>query len=413
MHCGNECIRHIDSKISLSITTRLVVYAIIEDTITIYIGKENMVSAQATILVEQPEEIEGAEQSVGDLGEYPIDSVLIRTENRTVFDIVRRMEKKQYILDPDFQRDFVWDVEKQSRLIESTIIRIPLPVFYLAEQEDGRIVVVDGLQRLTTFHRFLENKFALRSLKGSSDSFNGSFFKDLAPKFQTRIEDTNLTLYLIDSKVPEQARLDIFDRVNSGVALSRQQMRNCLYVGDATRWLYTQAQSEWFLKATGGSLNAKTMRDRESINRFCGFSLMGTEGYAKVSGDMDEFLARTLRRMNLIASGHLDDLAAKFQISMQNNYQVFGIHAFRKHTMPNQSRNVINIALFDVFSVLMADRDPVWVMEHQEQIRAIFYQLMANEEFFRAISLGTNSLNNVRFRFTVARQAFEELDHAD
>jgi hypothetical protein len=363
----------------------------------------------ASVLVEQPEEIEGIEPSIGDLGDYPIDSVLIRTENRTVFDVVRRMEKSQYILDPDFQRDFVWDLDKQSKLIESALMRIPLPVFYLAEQEDGKIVVVDGLQRLTTFHRYVEGKFALRGLKGSSEAFNGVHFQDLAPKFQTRIEDTNLTLYLIDSKVPEQARLDIFDRVNSGVPLSRQQMRNCLYVGNATRWLRAQAESKPFLRATGSSLNVKTMRDREVVNRFCGFYLIGVEGYAKVGGDMDEFLAKALRLMNLYAQGKLDELAATFQNSMRNNYKVFGPHAFRKHTAPEQSRNVINIALFDVFSVIMAELDPAWVDEYKPAIRELFYRLMANEEFFRTISLGTNSLVNVRARFTLAKQAFTEL----
>jgi len=364
-------------------------------------------------MVEQPEEIDGIQQSFGDLGEYPIDSVLIRTESRTVFDVVRRMEKGQYILDPDFQREFVWEADKQSKLIESAIMRIPLPVFYLAEQEDGKIVVVDGLQRLTTFHRFVEGKFPLRGLKGSSEAFNGSFFKDLAPKFQTRIEDTNLTLYLIDSKVPEQARLDIFDRVNSGVALSRQQMRNCLYVGDATRWLRTQAQSEAFLKATGGGINAKTMRDREAINRFCGFYLLGVEGYGKVGGDMDEFLAEALRRMNLLAQGKLNELAEKFQNSMLNNYLVFGQHAFRKHTTPEQSRNVVNISLFDVFSVLLADREQVWVDGQQQKIRELLYGLITNEDFLRAISLGTNSLTNVRSRFAIAQDAFKELEHAN
>jgi hypothetical protein len=364
---------------------------------------------QPSVLFDQPEDVEGIEITVGDLGDYPIDSVLIRTENRTVFDVVRRMEKGQYILDPDFQREFVWDVDKQSKLIESALMRIPLPVFYLAEQEDGKVVVVDGLQRLTTFHRFVEGKFALRGLKGSSETFNGDSFQDLAPKFQTRIEDTNLTLYLIDSKVPEQARLDIFDRVNSGVPLSRQQMRNCLYVGNATRWLRSQAQSDMFLKATGGSLNAKTMRDREAINRFCGFYLMGVEGYSKVGGDMDEFLAKALRLMNLYAPEKLGELTEKFHISMRNNYEIFGQHAFRKHTSPDQSRNVINIALFDVFSVMMADRDPSWVDDHGQLIRELFYNLMANDEFFRAISLGTNSLSNVRSRFNIVREAFKEL----
>lgn len=368
---------------------------------------------QTPVIDGQTEDIEGIDQIAGDLGEYPIDSVLIRTENRTVFDVVRRMKKGQYILDPDFQREFVWDLDKQSKLIESALMRIPLPVFYLAEQDDGRIIVVDGLQRLTTFYRFMRDEFALRNLTGSSDGFNGKHFNDLAPKFQTRIEDTNLTLYLIDSKVPERARLDIFDRVNSGVALSRQQMRNCLYsIGPATRWLRDQARSEWFLQATGRSLNWKTMRDRESINRFCGFYLLGVEGYERCSGDMDEFLAATLSYMNTLDQTALDDLAGKFQHSMENNYRVFGAHAFRKHTSQSQPRNVINIALFDVLSVLMADYSAEFVETSRETIQELFYDLMENDSFLRAISLGTNSLSNVRARFSIAREAFKELDHA-
>jgi len=241
---------------------------------------------------------------------------------------------------------------------------------------------------------------------------NGKYFKDLPPKFQTRIEDTNLTLYLIDSKVPERARLDIFDRVNSGVPLSRQQMRNCLYVGDATRWLRSQAQSEYFLRATGHSLNSKTMRDRETINRFCGFYLLGIEGYKDCHDDMDQFLANTLLHMKQLSKSALDDLAARFKNSMENNYQVFGEHAFRKHTSQSQPRTVINVALFEVFSVLLANSDSAWIAAHKRQIQKLFYGLMENKEFFRAISQATNSLKNVRARFAIACQAFKELEHA-
>jgi len=207
-----------------------------------------------TISVETPPE--GLDTSSFDLGDYPIDSLLIRSDQRTVFDVIRRMEKGQFILDPDFQRDFVWDEAKQSRLIESTLMRIPLPVFYLAENEEGKVIVVDGLQRLSTLQRFLRDELALRDLgkesgepneRRESHQLNGMRFRDLPPKLQNRIEDTQLILYLIDAKVPERARLDIFDRVNSGVPLSRQQMRNSLYVGPATRWLKERAQSAVFL----------------------------------------------------------------------------------------------------------------------------------------------------------------------
>src|SRR2546426_743008 len=115
-----------------------------------------MNDAMAAPMIAEPQEPEGLDQEAFDLGAFPIDSLMIRTETRSVFEIVRRIDTGQYVMDPDFQRDFVWDIGRQSKLIESAILRIPLPVFYLAETRDGRIVVVDGLQRLTTFHRYLK-----------------------------------------------------------------------------------------------------------------------------------------------------------------------------------------------------------------------------------------------------------------
>jgi len=74
------------------------------------------------------EEIEGIDTETGDgWGDYPLDAVFVRTEQRTVGEVVARIEKNRYILDPDFQRDFVWPNQKQSKLIESCVMRIPLP----------------------------------------------------------------------------------------------------------------------------------------------------------------------------------------------------------------------------------------------------------------------------------------------
>lgn len=361
---------------------------------------------------------EGLDNAAFDLGEYPIDSLLIRSEQRTVFDVVRRMEKGHFILDPDFQRAFVWDETKQSKLIESTLMRIPLPVFYLAENEEGKVIVVDGLQRLSTLRRFLQDDLVLRGLgidsgepneRRESQQLNGMRFRDLPPKLQNRIEDTQLILYLIDAKVPERARLDIFDRVNSGVPLSRQQMRNSLYVGHSTRWLKGQAQSADFLQTTGGSLNSNTMRDREAINRFCSFLLFGVEGYRQSRSDMDAFLARALKSINTQSETWIADrLTAPFERSMRNNYQIFQRHAFRKHTDPNASRNVINIALFDVYSVLMTRYSEAFVAQHAEEFHRRFYDLLAKPDFQVSITYATNGLRRVEERFQAITVA-----HAD
>ena len=111
---------------------------------------------------DEEEQIEGLDSEGRSWGDYPLDEMLIRSDNRTIHDVTRRIEQGRYVMDPDFQRDFIWPEDKQSKLIESVIMRIPLPVFYLAEDDEGRVVIVDGLQRLSTFDRFVKNKLKLR-----------------------------------------------------------------------------------------------------------------------------------------------------------------------------------------------------------------------------------------------------------
>ena len=339
------------------------------------------------------------------LGEYPLDTMLIRSESRTIHDVLRRIGQEQFIMDPDFQRDFIWPVDKQSKLIESVLMRIPLPVFYVAENDDGKMVVVDGLQRLSTFRNFVEEGLRLR-LPDHPD-LNGKHFADLDSKFKNRIEDCNLTLYVIDSKAPERARLDIFDRVNSGVALSRQQMRNCLYMGQATRFLKEEAERPLFQKATGNSLNWRQMRDREFINRFCAFQLLSLDDYR---GDMDLFLSGTLKRMNALKDGELDTLSARLRAGLTNNYNLFGRYAFRKHTSPQKGRrSFINASLWDVMCTGLAVYDDDSIRKNKTPLLSAFYRLLQNDDFDDAITLGTNQTNRVKRRFAMANQMLREV----
>jgi hypothetical protein len=347
--------------------------------------------------------IEGIEPSL-DLWDYPLDSVSVRTETRTIHEVVtRRIAKGFYIMDPDFQRDFVWDEARQSRLVESVLMRIPLPVFYLAENPDGKLVVVDGLQRLTTFQRFLDDSLKLQLDK--SDLLNKKF-SELPPKLQNRIEDTQITLYIIDSKVPDRARLDIFERVNGGVALSRQQMRNALYQGKATSLLKELAQHPTFRQATGGSLQPKTMRDREAINRFCAFALRGPNHY---HDDMDQFLGDVLAQINQMTNAEVEEINASFLRSMRNNLAVFGKHAFRKHARDQEARSILNMSLFDVFSTGLAPYDETRVDSHKEQLREHFFLLMTQGEFIKDITYGTNGRARVVGRFQATKKLLEEV----
>ena len=361
-----------------------------------------MTTERVEVEIEEPEGIGPDEDS--SWGDYPLDTVLIRNESRTVDDVLRRISQGRYVLDPDFQRDFIWTDLQQSKLIESVLMRIPLPVFYLAEDSEGKMIVVDGLQRLSTFNRFVDGELQLR-LKDQAE-LDGKRFADLSPKLQNRIEDCNLTLYIIDSKVPERARLDIFERVNSGVPLTRQQMRNSLYSGPATRFLKEEAKTPLFLKATGWSLRTSSMRDREFVNRFCGFQLLPLNSYR---GEMDEFLADTLKCMNQMGDAELSRLSTEFQNGLNNNLVVFGEHAFRKHFEGQSRRSVINASLWDIMSTGLS-RFPTSLVESRSYgLRDALHVLMDNDDFIASITYGTNDTRRVNHRFDVANVMFREV----
>lgn len=350
------------------------------------------------------EDLEGIDQENRSWGDYPIDDILIRTESRTVFDVVRRIDRDMFVMDPDFQRDFIWPEDKQSKLIESVIMRIPLPVFYLAEDEEGRSIVVDGLQRLSTFKSFLGDGLKLRL--PDRPELNGKRFSDLSSKLQNRIEDCNLTLYGIDSKVPERARLDIFERVNGGVPLTRQQMRNSLFMGPATQFLKRESKTDIFKEATGGSLSSKTMRDREFVNRFCAFHIMGFEDYR---GDMDNFLAESLRVMNKFLPEELSNLSKDFRRGLENNFRLFKRHAFRKYTVGESRRSVLNASIWDVMSTGLSRYPTSVVDRHSNRFVHRVSQLLANEDFIAAITYSTNQTRRVQSRFNMAEAVFKEV----
>lgn len=354
-----------------------------------------------------PEEIEGlGGDEDANWGDYPIDTLLIRHETRTVHDVVRRIDKGSFVMDPDFQREFIWPDDKQSKLIESVLMRIPLPVFYLAENAAGQMIVVDGLQRLSTFARYIKNDLPLKL--PNQTELNRKRFEDLSPKLQNRIEDCNLVLYIVDAKVPERARLDIFERVNSGVPLTRQQMRNSLYMGSATKFLKDEVSTDLFKQATGNSLQSPTMRDREFVNRFCAFYLLDLNSYSN-KDEMDGFLGRALTHMNELPEAELTALSADFRRSLRNNFAVFGEHSFRKHR-PNQGRrSVLNASLWDVMSTGLAGVQESAVLARKDELLSRFYALMDDEKFIRSITYGPNSPNAVRHRFEVMKSALAEV----
>ena len=339
-----------------------------------------------------------------------IDKIIIRNESRQIQDVIRRIDNATYIMDPDFQRDFVWSRVQQSKLIESVLMRIPLPVFYLLEKTDGRIMIVDGLQRLTTFHRFKHEKLEL-DLKDNFE-LNGKRFSDLTMKLSERFNECNLTVYIIDPSVSEERCYDIFERVNSGVPLTRQQMRNCLCSGLGTKFLRNESLTSEFSDATGNSLSAKKMQDREYVNRFCAFRIRGIDGYKQCSNTnrMDQFLSECLKEMNGWTNDQLQALSQAFRCSLRINYELFGAHSFRKSFLKHESvtksprnRSGLIAPLWDVMVTCMSYYTYDSACQKLETLRQGYRQLMNDSRFLNAIDNFSHTTGPTEIRFQMTR----------
>lgn len=335
----------------------------------------------------------------------PFDPSKIRVESKnTQMDaLIKRIKNNEINLAPDFQRlAGIWNDIAQSRLIESMLIKIPLPAFYMDATDDDQWLVVDGLQRLTTIRRFVvEEKLVLSGLEFLSE-YNGMKFSELPRSFQRRIEETDIVLYLIQPGTPVNVKFDIFRRINTGgEPLSAQEIRHALNQGIVTRFLKDLADSEEFKLATDFGVSAKRMDDRECVLRFLAFTFFSPEKFE--SDNFDQFLNSAMAYAN-----DLDELALRryedaFKASMRLASKLFGNDAFRKRYAPNDNRYPINKALFEAWSVHLGNiRDEFadQLVIRKELLKKKFIYLMNNDnDFDLAISQGTGSISRVRYRF--------------
>ena len=119
---------------------------------------------------------------------YPMNGIQVDKGFYTVFELKRRFDAKErrIILDSDFQREDVWDKNRKAELVESVLMGLPLPVFYFNQDKYGKLIVIDGRQRLTALFEFMDDKYKLRKLKILSD-LNDKSFSQLSPVLQSRI----------------------------------------------------------------------------------------------------------------------------------------------------------------------------------------------------------------------------------
>jgi uncharacterized protein DUF262 len=346
------------------------------------------------------------------------EKIDVRTRSMTVDLLLARLRRKALDLAPEFQRRAgIWKPKNQSRLIESLLLRIPLPSFYAAENEAEEWAVVDGVQRLTTIARFIDPEsidaepLVLQNLEYLS--YNGSSYHDLPGRLQTRLVETEVLVHLIGKTTPEEVKFNIFGRINTGgLPLSRQELRHALIPGPARELLPRLAASPEFQHATQGSVQDARMSDCEMVLRFLAFRIFPLAQYK--SSDLDDFLRLAMKELNGMDAKTIADLENDFTEAMKAAKEIFGEHTFRKKTHGQKYRSQINKALFEAISVNLARRsmaETEILISRRDQVAEKLADLLGRKDFNDSISIGTGDRTRVARRFDAIDKLFSEVTH--
>lgn len=381
-------------------------------------------------------EDDASDDSTVELPANSFTPVNFETSSRRIIDLYRAYNTdKELDPRPSFQRGYVWDRNRASKLIESVLLNVPIPLIYTAEEESGKEVVIDGQQRLTTCFSFIEEFFpAARSDVEKAKSGNYAvkrkpfrlgkmkILRELEGKSYTQLPDHlrqafnrfNLQIIKISKNSHPDVKFEIFERLNTGsVSLSDQEIRNCIYRGTYNDLLFNLAASDVFRKLLGLTGEAARLQDVELVLRFMAFN---EKTYLNFGGKMRAFLNAHMRDRREIDEEIASKYKADFNQACELTFSVFGERAFRRYSAGSSSNKngmwerSVNKAVFDCVMFWFARKEKRQIIECKDAIREKFIQMCSSDqEFVDSITLGTADPSRVRTRFEKWGKALDEL----
>ena len=344
------------------------------------------------------------------------ESIRVTKKDFSVFELYRKYQKKQLVLEVDFQRKNVWTYKQKCELIESILMGLPLPIFYFKQQSNATYVVVDGKQRLSTLFEFLNNDFRLKSLK-ILPFLNNKTFKELTNEYaiyQAQLEDYQVYSHVILPPTPDKILFDIFDRVNrGGTKLNKQEIRNALYQGKGLTTIIKITGSQEFAVATR-IVGKKDNRMKGSYltTRFLAFYLLLNEVLRQdgkiyeYNGNLDDLIEVTLNQLNRTSIEELDQLSLLTVKVLDMANHVFGKGAFRRELSSSKpiNMNIFETTLYLMTLFLKNDKEiPV------EKLKDKFYFVITSDEFLNCIGNSRDNVNKAYKRFYMMKKLYEEV----
>lgn len=349
--------------------------------------------------------------------------IRITTKHFTVRELCLQIQDGDIDLSPDFQRSFVWSKKQQVRLVESILLGIPLPAFYFNLDNEGRIQVIDGVQRLTTINAFFSGNLILdrKNLEYLVD-LDHSSIESMDVATRKRFSSTQLVAHVIEPQTPEEVKYDIFNRVNTGgTRLTAQEIRHSMSKQRSRNFLQDLVSLDSFDKATqyafwdGGRSyrNSQRMADVEMALRFCAFRSVSIHEYAEYSS-LDAFLVAFTKLLDGFPSHfeadiNLNELISYFDNAMVNCAEILGDAAFRWWPLDAPRRGPINRAIFESQSLALAGWSRHQLRPHIDRLQHEFRSLFDDYEYASSVRSGTGDVGKVHTRLARTRMMVEDI----
>lgn len=361
---------------------------------------------------------EAIDQEYNDgIGDAPYDITKIDIVSNTYQAeyLLKKFKLGELQLSPDYQRNFVWTSKQKSRLIESILIKIPLPIFYIDARNEDKWIVIDGLQRITTIFTYMEDEFKLSSMEYLTQ-LNGKKFSKLERKYQRRIEDFQMLCNFIRPNTPSNIAFNIFQRINTlGTQLEVQEIRNAMYIGQSTDLLKELSKSDEFKNIVDKSLVTKNkinplskrMEDHAIILRYLSFKITSYLEYN--NNDMNKFLSSAMEKINKMNAFEIASLKNTFLECMNKAFLLFEDHGFRKPSKNKDKVNPISKTLFEVICYSLDKYSENEITKHKDALIGQLNNLFLDKEFTFKTSIATNNPPNVKYRFEKIEETFTKV----
>jgi hypothetical protein len=352
--------------------------------------------------------------------EVPFDptKIDIVAKPMTISSLEDRLDNGELDLTPDFQRQAnVWDAKRKARLIESILLKIPLPSFYFSEDLEGGYAVVDGLQRLCAVFHF-KNVPLLNSATGAAlgplrlkglqylKELEGRSFAEMDRKFQRRISELEITTNVIRANTPSAVKFNVFARLNQGgMPLNAQEIRNAIFPGEWRNELRRLAEGKSFIKATDGKVRTTRQQDMELMLRFVALWSVGGPYKRPQNQTLDEFLNGVVEGVLLRWSAdHWAQASDAFGRAVEATFRVRGRHAFRK-SFGKQQRKPVNRGLFEAELIVFGSLNEKVLSQLEKRSESFNDRfgrsLVEDRDFSRSLlyATGSGDASNIRISF--------------